>query len=219
MANAVLERYRALRAVSDELHSGCLQLVSQKTVRDTARAIGLLRGGTLAMEYPEEVVLVRDLCVHTARPGRSRAVDRFAQAAIFAAGSDAAMVLGAMQRARFSIWQVVGYHDDCGVIVQDTLRNCQTWLVDEALTAGCRIGEAYAARLQVAGDFVMSNGLVVPMTRALFAEFDDRITLPLQVMEPSALAGDYRFAQALYRAAVATNAMERVQFADTPLAA
>jgi hypothetical protein len=129
------------------------------------------------------------------------------------------MILGAMQRARFSIWQVTEYHDDCGLIVQDTLRDRETWLVDEALTASCRLGETFAARLHVAGDFVMSNGVVVPMGTALFAEMDDRMTLPLQAMESSALAGDYRFAQTLYRAAVETNAMEYVAFADTALAA
>lgn len=76
-----------------------------------------------------------DLALYQQRPGRSRAIERYARAARPNAGSDGALVLQAMCRARFGLWRVVGQHHVCGIVVSDLLDDSgdgeQVWVVDE----------------------------------------------------------------------------------------
>jgi hypothetical protein len=219
MPDTALNRYRALRAVANAHNRACIDLICRKTLLDTARVIGLAHSGVLTLDSEDELTMVYDLCVHTARPGRSRAIDRFAHAAKFAVPSDQAVVLAAMQRARFSIWRVMGYHDEGGLVVRDVLRGGEAWLMDEWLTISCAPDFKFVGRLLAPDIFVMSSGVMLPFTVEFAAEMLLRMTPALFALEPSAMAGDYRFAQLLYRAGVATNAMENVAFVDTALAA
>jgi hypothetical protein len=219
MTGTTLYQYRALRTVANAHNGAGLELVSRKTFLENARTIGLAHGDVLTLESEDELTMVYDLCLHTARPGRSRAIDRFAHATSFAAGSDEALVLAAMQQARFSIWQVMEYHHEGGLVVCDRLRGGEAWLMDEAMTASCKPDFQFAGRLFMPGDFAMSTGVLVPFDVKLAAALEGRMTPALNTMTLPAMAGDYRFAQAIYRAAVATNAMAGVGFAEAPMAA
>lgn len=80
------------------------------------------------------MTLIFDLAVHTARPGRSRAIDRYAKAAALSPGSDEANALDAIRPAEFSLWRIEPHHQTAGLVVKDTLRDKEAWLVDESLT-------------------------------------------------------------------------------------
>jgi len=99
----VLCRYRHLREISRRHHSAALKFLVRPTIMEHARRLGLTKGKVLVAESEEELTLVFDLAIHTAREGRSRAIDRFAQAAHFIQGSDEALMLEAMRQGRFSI--------------------------------------------------------------------------------------------------------------------
>lgn len=219
MANTALKRYRTLRLVANAHNNAGLKLVCAKTLMENARAIGLAHRNVMTLESEDELTMVYDLCLHTARPGRSRAIDRFARAASFVAASDEAIVLAAMRQARFSIWQVMEYHHEGGLVVRDRLRGGDAWLMDEAMTASCGPDFQFAGRLFMPHDFAMSSGVLVPFDAKLAAALEDYMTAGLSAMTLPEMAGDYRFAQGLYRAAVATNAMAGVAFAETPIAA
>jgi hypothetical protein len=64
-------------------------------------------------------VLVEDLEIYVARPGRSHPLDRYARAAGLAPGSDRAIVHEAMRHARFSLWRVERHHKTEGLILRD----------------------------------------------------------------------------------------------------
>ncbi|MEJ0046780.1 MAG: hypothetical protein WDN04_12190 [Rhodospirillales bacterium] len=186
---------------------------------ETARAIGLVRAGTLVLDSDDEITLVLDLCLHAARPGRSRAIDRLAHASSFAAGSDEAVVMAAMQRARFSIWRVVRHYEAGGLVLEDTLRGGEAWLMDEGMSMSAEPDFQFVGRLCRPDMFVISTGVMVPFDTEVGDEMAERMTPALHALAPSALADDYRFAQLLYRACVVTNAMEGVVFLNTPMAA
>jgi hypothetical protein len=131
----VLCRYRHLRAISTQHHSASLKFLARPTIMEHARSLGLTRGKVLVAESEAELTLVFDLAIYTAREGQSRAIDRYAQAAQLLHGSDEALMLEAMRRARFSIWQVRERHETVGLVVTDMLRKVEAWLVDESLEA------------------------------------------------------------------------------------
>ncbi len=129
----ILDRYHQLRAISTRHHSGALDCLARPAILEQAKHLGLAYGQALVAESEEEMTLLFDLAIHTAKPGRSRAIDRYAKSVALQPGSDEELTLEAMRRAKFSLWRVDRRHEAAGVIVADLLRNSETWLVDEGL--------------------------------------------------------------------------------------
>lgn len=213
----ILARYRRLRQISKEQHEAVLDSIAPNVLLDWARRLDLTEGKTIVLENGNEMTLPEDLAIYLPRPGRSHPLDRYARVARFAPGSDEAMVLAAIRRARFSVWRIERRHPTTGLILRDLLRGEETWLVDEAMEKNAPPGVEMAARLLQPESFAMTARIIVPM-------LPDLMTLPelmeevftrapaLRRLQEDALAGDPRFAIGFYRAAVATGAMDRVRF-------
>ena len=110
------------------------------------------------------MTLAEDLAIYLPRPGRSHPLERYARAARLAPGSDEAIVLEAMRRARFSLWRVERRHETTGLILRDLLRGEETWLVDEAMEKNAPPGVEMAARLLQPEGFAMTARIIVPLT-------------------------------------------------------
>ena len=130
-------------------------------------------------------------------------------------GSDEALVLAAMRRARFSLWRVERRHEVVGLVVQDLLREDEAWLVDEALERSAPEGMVAATRLCTPDAFAMTCGVIVPIDRELLEEVIATV-LPRVRGSPDQVANDRRFATAIYRAAVTRGLMARVGFEPAP---
>ena len=169
----ILERYRRLRAISRRHQSAAFHFLAGHTILEHAKQLGLAYGRTIVADSEEETTLIFDLAIHTARPGRSRTIDRYARTAAPASGSDEARTLEAMCRARFSIWRIEGHHETAGLLVEDVLRDQRTWLVDEALTVSGQPGVTFASRLYWPAEFAVTCGIVVPVD----AELMERVLL------------------------------------------
>ena len=211
----VLARYRPLRAISTRHHTEAMRFFSRPALLEQARHLGLSAGKTLAAESVDELTLAFDLAIHTARPDHTRAVDRYAGAARPRPGSDGALVLEAMRRARFSPWRVERRHAVVGLVVQDLLREDEAWLVDEALERSAPEGTVAATRLCTPDAFAMTCGVIVPVDRELLEEVIATV-LPRVRGSPDRVANDRRFATAVYRTAVARGLMARVGFEAAP---
>lgn len=211
----VLARYRHLRAISTQHHTEAMNFFSRPALLEQARHLGLTVGKTLVAESFDELTLAFDLAIHAARPGHSRAIDRYAGAAEFRPGSDELGVLEAMRRARFSVWRVERRHEPAGLVVRDLLRQDEAWLLDEALERSAPAGMAAAMRLCTPDAFAMTCGVIVPVDRELLEEVLAEV-LPRVRGSPDRVADDRRFATAIYRAAVARGLMARVGFEEAP---
>jgi hypothetical protein len=154
--------------------------------------------------------LAEDLATYLPRPGRSHPLDRYARAAEFAPGSDEALVLEAMRRARFSVWRVERRHETADLILRDLLRGEETWLFDETMENNPPLGVEIAGRLMRPEGFAMTARIVVPVTPALMKMVSDTTPVSRRA-EGDLLAGDPRSAIGSYRAAVATGAMDSVR--------
>jgi hypothetical protein len=207
----VLSRYRHLRAISARHNSAALDFLPRRAVLDYAKRLGMVHGKVLVAESESAMTLVFDLALHTAMPGRTRALDRYARAAQLPPGSDDALVLDAMRNARFSVWRVERRHETAGLIVFDVLREAEAWLVDENMELSAPNGMTFAGRLRQPENFWMSSGAFAPVTRELLEEvLLDR--LAFRRGAPHEVAEDPRFAIAIYRAAIDSGMMERVAF-------
>ncbi len=208
-----LARYRRLREIAKRLHSDAMEFLAKDAIFQHGRRLGLLRGKTFVLDNMDEMALVFDLAIHTAPPGRSRAIDRYADSARLASGSDEAVTLEAMRNARFAVLVVQGRHESAGLIVTDLFRGIDLWLVDEGLEASLPDGAALATRYFAPGPFVMTAGVGLPIDRGALALAIES-TPALTRKSPADAIQDRRFAEAVYRGAIANGTTERVRYRD-----
>ena len=123
-------------------------------------------------------------------------------------------MLEAMRRARFSIIGIVRRHDVAGLIVEDLFRGVELWLVDEGLESSLPDGATLATRLYTPEGFAMTAGVLVPIDIELI---EDAIADTPQLLRNrrEELIDDRRFAEAIYRVALASGSMEQVAYQDT----
>jgi hypothetical protein len=206
----ILTRYRRLRQISKEHHHAVLGIIAPDVLLDWAKRLGLTEGKKVLLENEHEMTLAEDLATYLPRTGRSHPVDRYARAARLTPGSDEALVLDAMRHARFSVWRVERRHETAGLILWDVLRSEETWLVDETMEKTPPLGVEIAGRLLRPEGFAMTARIVVPVNLDLLKEVFDR-TPAVRRADRDLLAEDPRFAIGIYRAAVATGAMDSVR--------
>jgi hypothetical protein len=203
----LLARYRRFREIGKQHHSAVLKLLAKDTVISQARRLGLAQGKTLILDSMDDLNLAFDLLIYTAPNDRSRAIDRFARAAQLAPDTDEALVLKAMQHARFSIIICAHRHPVVGLVVKDLFRGIECWLV-----------AMLATRLYPLQGFTMTAGVLVPLGMELI-EHAIADTPRLLRKVPEEAINDRRFAEAIYRAAVVSGMMEQVAYQDTSVEA
>ena len=211
----VLARYRHLREISKRHLSDAMKFLSRDAILHHARRLGLTFGKTLILDNMDEITLAFDLAIHTAPDGRSRAIDRYARSAQFASGSDEALMLEAMRASRFAVILVRRRHPSVGLIVSDLFRNIELWLVDEGLEISLPAGAAFATRYYKPDDFVMTAGVGMPIDLRLVIGAVESAPQLLRKSQVEMIE-DRRFAEAVYRAAIADGLMEGVAYQDVP---
>jgi hypothetical protein len=212
--NEVLARYRHLREISKQHHHAIMKLVPGEAMLRRARGLGLTVGKkTIVLDRMDDLNFVYDLSIYTAPANRVRAVDHYARSARLAPGSDEALMLEAMCNARFSVLSVQRRHPVAGLIVTDRFRDIDLWLIDEGLEISMRAGEMFATRYFAPDRFVMTAGVLVPFADDMLADVVDSAPQLLR-KSPEKVIEDRRFAEAVYRIALADGVMESVAYQD-----
>ena len=209
----VLGRYRRLREVGKQHHSEVMRRLSRDAPLQQARRLGLVTGRTILVDSEDDLTLVFDLAVYAAPAGRSRAIDRYARSTPHPKGSDEALMLEAMCGARFAIVAVQDRHPVAGLLVTDLLRETDLWLMDEGLERSLSPGEMFATRYFRPADFAMTAGVVVPLDLPLLEMALFTVPQLARLSLDEALE-DRRFAEAIYRTALADGIMEGVAYQD-----
>jgi len=211
----VISRYRRLRAISKVHHHETMKFLSGDAVLRHARRLGLAHGKTLVVDDLDEMTFAFDLAIHTAQAGRSRAIDRYAASARLPPQSDEALVLEAMRHARFSVVHIERRHEVAGLIVRDVFRQMTLWLVDEGLESSAPEGDMLAMRFYTPDRFTMTAGVMVPFDVQLMEDVIDEVP-QLGRKTPAEAADDRRFAEAIYRIALADGLTEQILHQDVP---
>ncbi len=213
----IIARYRRLRTITRAHHNRCLEFIASDALLRHGRRLGLARGKTFLVDNPDEMNFVFDLAIHTAEPGRMRAIDRYAGAAKLEPGSDETLALSAMQDSRFTIVRVERRHPDAGLVVSDPFFGVDVWLIDESLETSAPDGFTFLTRLYAFDAFCMMAGVVVPLEPETWVAATE--TIPFLADRPlSEAIVDRRFAEAIYRAAIMAGTTARVRYRDVTAA-
>jgi hypothetical protein len=209
----VLARYRHLREMSGRHQQEAVNLLSHDAVLSQARRLGLAIGRTLIIDDVNEFKYVLDLAIHTAPPGRTRAIDRYARAARFVPESDEARMLEAMRNSQFVLFRVERRHETAGLIVTDLVRRKEIWLVDEGMESTSFEGDMFATRIYTLDFFSMTAGAGVLFDAELLEDLRDEVP-QLTRKSIEAAVDDRRFAEAVFRIAIESGLTERIGFQD-----
>ena len=164
--DSIIARYRHLRGILQRQKQAAYSYLSEQTILDQARFLRIAAGKTVLADTDEEYMLVVDLALHAPRFGRSRAFERYRNAAKPAPNSDEARVLDALCAARFVIGMIEGVHDVAGLVVTDLLRGAELQLMDLNLEATWSEPFVFAAHLITLDGFWMTSGTLVPVEKA-----------------------------------------------------
>lgn len=210
----VLERYRSLREISRRHNRAIQKFTSPDSVMQHARRLGLARGKTLLLEDVDELTYAVDLAIHTAPAGRSRPIDRYAQSASAPSEGDEKLMLDAMRASRFSLLHIECRHPVAGLIATDLCHDTEQWLIDIGLEGSIPDGAMLATRFYTPGDFSMTAGVNVPLDAMTLTTMIGELPRHMKSQSLPAMAGDRRFAETIYRIALASSVMDRVQYRD-----
>lgn len=208
----LLNRYRRYSAIRRDIQSAALDSVATSRLLAHARRIGLSDGKVLFTDDDVELTFVYDLAVYTSEPGRTRAIDRCARKRAPVSDPEEALVLGALQAARFSVLAVVGKCGPAGVRVKDLMRGDDLVLLDLGLEQTAKTGEVFAIRIAPIEDFVISCGAIAPLGAQAFMDVIHFLTDGAPDADLAPLADDRRFAASLYKMAIEFGLMDRVDY-------
>ena len=210
---ATLTEYREIRALITEWQTAALNALPATLMMEHAKRIGLARNGMLVPGSPPEMTLMFDLAIHTAKEGRSRAIDRLAKQRALPEGSREATAMHALRNALFTVWRVDGPHETAGVMATDALRQQSFWMMDEWLAKTAKKGDRFVARLADVGEYLVSCGVIVPVNDTVFqiAAADAR---SIKAPNTETLLKDRRFAETFYKAAIEAGVMREVAFRE-----
>jgi hypothetical protein len=214
----IIRRYRHLREISKRINNGLLELVPRAAIIKQARRLGLTLGRTLVLDSMDQMAFLFDLAIHTAPPDRTRAIDRYARAARFQPESDDARVLDAMRNARFVLGTIARRHETAGLIMRDLMRETDFWLVDEGLERSIADGTALVTRVHTPDEFSVTCGVMMPVDKMILEDAFDEVLPRLKNHTPEGICNDRRFAEAIYRTAMASGVMDEIGFQELPAA-
>jgi len=207
-------RYRHLREVSRRINEGLLKLVSGNTIVKQARRLGLTLGRTLLLDTMDQMAFLFDLAIYTAPPDRTSAIERYARTARFEAGSDQARVFEAMRKARFVLGTVERRHETAGLIIGDVFRQADFWLVDEGLESSLKEGTVLATRVFTPDEFSVTCGVMMPLDTMILEDVIEELRPRLRNHALEEVCDDRRFAETIYRTAMACGIMDTIAFRD-----
>jgi len=157
----ILARYRRMRSASREMNSALIERCAPR-VEQAAKDLGVWVNGAIVMDIDKSCVLM-DRAIYDCPEGGRNAVERLAAEHPPVPGSDAQTVLGAMQLAFFSLFQVREVVKEVGVRVTDILRDREHFLADVALSQTAVEGLVLASRVLPFEDFIMTTGAALPV--------------------------------------------------------
>jgi hypothetical protein len=222
----VLARYRHLRATNRRLQRDAVAFLSQDAVSLQVRRLGLAFGRTQGLDQRDaptfafdllleagDLIYAVDLALHTAGPGRSRPIDRYARMTRSSPDSDEALMLMAMRNSSFAVIRVERVHAVAGLVVTDVHRQKEIWLVDEAMERTIPRGMVIATRLLTTESFSMTAGVALPLDARMLRDMINDVP-QLDRDQLLEVVNDVRFMETVYRIALERGVTERVRYQD-----
>jgi len=207
-----VERYRNLRAVSQELHRKIGKTIPRRTFEEVGDAIGIRRDGVLVFDSMDMTSVLMDCCLYDWFEDGRNLVQRYAEAHPAKPGTDEGYVLQASLQAIYRVLVVQSAVPGAGVHCRDVMNGGELFVMDLALSRSAKAGGgALATRTLPLGDYWMTSGAGLPVTSQ--AALDALRQLESEKRRPP--RGPGMLPLAIVRACLAAGAAEYITYAET----
>jgi len=217
---AILARYKALRASARELNMGLGKSVPAHAWGECAQRLGRLAKRTIVLDTEDEIAVLADYLIHTYRAGGKNAVERFLEESPPPPDSDEMLLLQSMAQARFSVFEVRAVERGFGVHADDLFRQDEVFLIDIGFSSTADPGMLLAARIKPLLGHHATTGAGLPVSpqafqaieRRLIGHFGERRAADLRNLDRKDQAA---LETIVLKTCLASGASTRIRYADT----
>lgn len=159
----IVARYQRLREIRLRLNNELVARLSPDVLKEGAKKIGMLHGGTFVFDSEDETCVLMDYCIYDVyRKGRN-AVEQYLCDCPPDPDSDEMACLHAMQHATYALIAVLRVEPGVGCHVRNLFTEETQLLVDMGFSKTARRGAILATRLLDLGGFVSTAGAALPV--------------------------------------------------------
>lgn len=160
---AVLARYRRLRAVGRDLNNRLVARLSKDALQEGGKRLGILRGDTLVFDTEDEASVLMDYCLYDVRRRGRNAIEQYLIDSQPETEADEMACLRSMQHAIYSLFVVESVERGLGAIVRDLMSQEVFLVVDMGLGSSADPGLVFASRVLHHDGFSMTGGAALPV--------------------------------------------------------
>jgi len=154
----ILIRYTQIRDVTRQLNFALPELLSKATIEHAAKQLGIWVKGSVVLDHMDQGAVLMDYAIHDCRVDGRNAVERYLAQHPPVPQSEEETILGAMQRAYYSLFQIETVVPGVGVHVHDMFREERHFLADVGFSQSAVKGLVAATRVFPFADFLMTAG-------------------------------------------------------------
>ena len=155
--------YRHIRQERLRLNNMLVQRLSTDMLKDGAKRLGMLRGGTFVFDTEDDTSVLMDYCIYDVYSQGRNAIEQYLCDCPPDPDSDEAAILNAMQHATYALITVLRVEPGVGCHIRNLFTDETHLLVDMGFAETAQCGAVLAMRLLDFGDFVATSGAALPV--------------------------------------------------------
>lgn len=165
-ATELLAIYQRLRIRNLHLNTKLTKLLTKEAIETGGKELGILKNGALVFGNMDESSVLMDHCLHTHRINGSTVFEYYLHETRPDPQSEDFLLLNALLKARYSIFQIEAVIAGLGAMTRDLLRGDEVFIVDVGLSATATENLILASRIMApTQDFFMTTGAALPITK------------------------------------------------------
>ena len=215
----ILPLYRKLRSAMKPLHHEMIRGLSRQTFVETGKALGIYRRGTLVFDTEDESCVLMDQCLYDYRPHGTTAVERYLRDHPPPPDTNEHILLNAMVKARYSLFQVESVERGLGLRTADLLYGHGDFILDQNLSQTVFPGFVIATRIiPLGGECFMTTGAGLPVEPDCLAQLLKSLNLDISKGAQAKRREDprarFELSTRIVRFLLRTGAAKSVAYAD-----
>ncbi len=212
-------RYKRLRMLGKELNSSLIRQVPKPVILKCGKKLGLVKGKRLVLGVEAELSVLFDYCLYSYRRNGKNAIQWYLEQSPPPADSEQMVLLQAMSKAYYSLFEVQEIHTGKGATMKDLLRDHCFLLMDIGIGETAVAGMLFAGRVLPLEEFSMTSGTFIPVDRDLMGRHIFPIVQRLfqgkkNGQAPLTSGQEETFSGQIIRAAVRAGAFDRIKYSE-----
>lgn len=166
----LLARYKHFRQTGRALNVALVKQLPKRAVPECGKKLGIFKADTLILGNDDEIGVLYDYCLYHYRRGGKNAIERYLEQSPPAPDTAEMLLLQAMLKAYFSLFQIESIEPHCGAMLRDLVTDSRLKLLDLGVSATGVPGMILAGRMITLPEFTVSSGTLIPIPEPVFNE-------------------------------------------------